>query len=103
MLPNAKSVTTALRKCKDLPYTIIANGHGPLLRFNVEEMVGRYDRWSKAISAAKHSVAVLYSADYGFSDRLAQVRVCVCVCVDGHRVMHVRVNHGSQQRLASSR
>lgn len=40
-LPNAKSVTTALRKVKDLPYSIIANGHGPLLRFNVPEMVGR--------------------------------------------------------------
>ena len=41
MLPNAKSVTTALRKCKDLPFSIIANGHGPLLRYNVQEMVGR--------------------------------------------------------------
>ena len=40
-LPNAKSVTTALRKVKDLPFSIIANGHGPLLRFNVPEMVGR--------------------------------------------------------------
>ena len=41
-LPNAKSVTTALRKVKDLPYSVIANGHGPLLRFNVPEMVGRW-------------------------------------------------------------
>jgi flavorubredoxin len=41
MLPNAKSVTTALRKCKDLPFSIIANGHGPLLRYNVQELVGR--------------------------------------------------------------
>lgn len=32
MKPNAKSVTTALRKVKDLPYTLIANGHGPMLR-----------------------------------------------------------------------
>ncbi|KAI7837261.1 hypothetical protein COHA_008875 [Chlorella ohadii] len=72
MLPNAKSVTTALRKVKDLPYSIIANGHGPLLRFNVPEMVGRYERWSKAITQAAHSVAVLYASDYGFSDRLSQ-------------------------------
>lgn len=118
-LPNAKSVTTALRKVKDLPYNTIANGHGPLLRFNVPEMVGRcarlgmgwglqtagsrcgawtgcwmwssvcahtkssfghcashpprYERWSKAITQAAHSVAVLYASDYGFSDRLSQV------------------------------
>ena len=44
MLPNAKSVTTALRKVKDLPYQVIANGHGPLLKFNVAEMVGRWAR-----------------------------------------------------------
>ncbi len=41
MRPNAKSVTTALRKCKDLPFAAVANGHGPMLRFNVEELVGR--------------------------------------------------------------
>lgn len=33
----------------------------------------RYERWSKAITKAAHSVAVLYASDYGFSDRLAQV------------------------------
>jgi flavorubredoxin len=32
MKPNAKSVTTALRKVKDLPYSTIANGHGPILK-----------------------------------------------------------------------
>lgn len=72
MLPNAKSVTTALRKVKDLPYQVIANGHGPLLKFNVAEMVGRYERWSKAVVNASASVMVLYAADYGYSDRLSQ-------------------------------
>lgn len=45
MRPNAKSVTTALRKIKDLPYSIIANGHGPILRFNVPELVASYGNW----------------------------------------------------------
>ena len=40
MKPNAKSVTTALRKVKDLPFKIVANGHGPLLRYNVPELGG---------------------------------------------------------------
>ena len=40
MRPNAKSVTTALRKIKDMPVQIVANGHGPLLRYNVDEMMG---------------------------------------------------------------
>lgn len=33
MKPNAKSVTTALRKVADLKYHTIANGHGPVLRW----------------------------------------------------------------------
>jgi len=72
MKPNAKSVTTALRKVKDLPYTMIANGHGPILRFNVPELVGNYNSWSLAITKAPTTVVVLYASEYGFSDRLSQ-------------------------------
>lgn len=73
MKPNAKSVTTALRKVKDLPYNLIATGHGPLLRYNVPEMVNYYRSWSEAaLKQATGSVAVLYASDYGYSDRLSQ-------------------------------
>lgn len=41
MKPNARSVVSALKKVKDLEYTTIANGHGPLLRFNLQELVER--------------------------------------------------------------
>lgn len=57
------------RKVKDLKYNIIANGHGPVLRHNLEELVGRYKSWSESVGKAAASVAVLYSSDYGFSDR----------------------------------
>lgn len=72
MRPNAKSVLTALRKVKDLPYEAIANGHGPMLKYNVAELVNSYKTWSEGISKSDASVAVLYSAEYGFSDRLSQ-------------------------------
>jgi flavin reductase (DIM6/NTAB) family NADH-FMN oxidoreductase RutF len=72
MKPNARSVLTALRKVKDLEFSTIATGHGPLLRYNVPEIVGRYKKWSEAVSKAPASVAVLYSSDYGYSDRLSQ-------------------------------
>lgn len=42
MKPNARSVLTALKKVKDLEFSTIATGHGPLLRYNVDEIVGRY-------------------------------------------------------------
>lgn len=41
MRPNARSVLTALRKVKDLDYTTVATGHGPIIRYNLEELVGR--------------------------------------------------------------
>ena len=36
------------------------------------ELVERYRDWSTAIGKAPASVALLYSSDYGFSDRLGQ-------------------------------
>jgi hypothetical protein len=38
----------------------------------VPELVGDYGSWSAAMSKAGTSVAVLYSSEYGFSDRLSQ-------------------------------
>jgi flavorubredoxin len=72
MLPNARSVSTALRKVSSLKYTTIGTGHGPILRHNVGELVGRYGAWSAAAGKAAAAAAVLYCSDYGFSDRLAQ-------------------------------
>lgn len=72
MKPNAKSVTTALRKVKDIPYHTIANGHGPILKYNMTELVSNYGSWSAAVTKSPVQVAVLYSSDYGFSDRLSQ-------------------------------
>ena len=75
MKPNARSVLTALRKCKseEADFVGVCNGHGPLLRFNVDELIGDYQRWSEdALEKAKANTVVFYTSDYGFSDRLSQ-------------------------------
>ena len=72
MLPNARSVTTAIRKVAEVPYSVIGTGHGPILKHNVPELVKRYQNWSEAAGKAGTTVAVCYPADYGFADRLAQ-------------------------------
>lgn len=73
MAPNARSVLSALKRMDPLgPIQIIANGHGPILRHNVEELVGRYRTWSQAKAKAETQVAVFYVSDYGYSDRLTQ-------------------------------
>ena len=50
----------------------VANGHGPLLRYNLQELLDRYRNWSNAQTKAEKSVALFYVADYGYSDRLSQ-------------------------------
>ena len=73
MAPNARSVLTALKRMEGLgTITTIATGHGPLLRYNLTELVERYRRWSQARAKAETTVAVFYVSDYGFSDRLSQ-------------------------------
>lgn len=100
MRPNAKSVTTALRKIKNLPITTIANGHGPMLRFNVTELVNRYQTWSEAVGKAPTSVAIIYSAEYGYSDRLSQTLARGITKVDGVATEMVDLLSTDPQELA---
>jgi flavorubredoxin/flavin reductase (DIM6/NTAB) family NADH-FMN oxidoreductase RutF len=73
MAPNARSVLGAMKRMEQLgDISIVANGHGPILRYNVQELLDRYQKWSKAQSKAEKTVAVFYVSDYGYSDRLSQ-------------------------------
>ena len=73
MAPNARSVLSAMKRMEKLgEITTVANGHGPLLRHNLQELLDRYYKWSKAQSKAEKTVAVFYVSDYGYSDRLSQ-------------------------------
>ena len=74
MAPNARSVLSALKWVDKLgKITSIANGHGPLLRFNLYELVERYRIWSEEQSKADKTFVVFYISDYEHSDRLSQV------------------------------
>lgn len=73
MAPNARSVLSAMKRMAELgEIGTVATGHGPLLRYNVVELTGRYKKWSQAQAKAETTVAVFYTSDYGFSDRLSQ-------------------------------
>jgi flavorubredoxin/flavin reductase (DIM6/NTAB) family NADH-FMN oxidoreductase RutF len=73
MAPNARSVLSAMKRMEQLgEITLVANGHGPLLRHNVEELLSRYRNWSQAQAKAEKTVAVFYVSDYGYSDRISQ-------------------------------
>jgi flavorubredoxin/flavin reductase (DIM6/NTAB) family NADH-FMN oxidoreductase RutF len=73
MGPNARSVLSAMKRMDNLgEINLVANGHGPLLRYNLQELLDRYRQWSNAQTKAEKSVALFYVADYGYSDRLSQ-------------------------------
>ncbi|WP_017326081.1 diflavin flavoprotein [Synechococcus sp. PCC 7336] len=76
MAPNARSVTKALKGLdklqQDYDIKLVATGHGPLLRFHLQELLGRYRTWSANQTQASTAVAVFYISDYGYSDRLTQ-------------------------------
>ncbi len=73
MAPNARSVLSAMKRMEKLgEITTVANGHGPLLRYNLQELLDRYYKWSKAQTKAEKNAVVFYISDYGYSDRLSQ-------------------------------
>ncbi|MEL6333720.1 MAG: MBL fold metallo-hydrolase, partial [Cyanobacteria bacterium J06626_26] len=73
MAPNARSVISAMKRMEKLgEISTIATGHGPLLRHNLEELTGRYRRWSNEKSKAENMVAIFYVSDYGYCDRISQ-------------------------------
>jgi flavorubredoxin/flavin reductase (DIM6/NTAB) family NADH-FMN oxidoreductase RutF len=73
MGPNARSVLSAIKRMNTLPeITTIATGHGPLLRYNIEELVGRYQEWSQTQAKAVTTAGIFYVSNYGYSDQLTQ-------------------------------
>ena len=73
MAPNARSVLGAIKRMNKLgEIATVANGHGPILRYNVRELLDRYQTWSEAQTKAEKTVVVFYISDYGYSDRLSQ-------------------------------
>jgi len=73
MAPNARSVISAMKRMDKLgEITTVANGHGPLLRYNLRELLNNYRTWSQAQAKAEKTVAVFYTSDYGWCDRLSQ-------------------------------
>jgi len=73
MAPNARSVLSALKRIDELPpVQIVANGHGPLLKFHKDLLVENYRQWSQAQTKGETTALVAYISDYGYSDRLSQ-------------------------------
>lgn len=102
MRPNSRSVLTALKRLNGLEFGIIATGHGPLLRYNLAELMNKYEAWSKqALEKQLASAAVLYVSDYGYSDRLSQVSILLAsVVVQKYPLTRPQLSHCFRDQLA---
>jgi flavorubredoxin/flavin reductase (DIM6/NTAB) family NADH-FMN oxidoreductase RutF len=72
MGPNARSVLSALKRIEKLEISTIATGHGPLLQHHITDWIGRYQSWSQEVAKTDTLVAIFYTEDYGWSDRVAR-------------------------------
>ncbi|MEM9538781.1 MAG: diflavin flavoprotein [Cyanobacteria bacterium P01_E01_bin.42] len=73
MAANARSVVGAFKRMDKLgAIEIVANGHGPILKHHVSQLIDYYRNWSTAQKPNPDTVAIFYVSGYGDSDRLAQ-------------------------------
>ncbi|MEA5576494.1 diflavin flavoprotein [Anabaena sp. UHCC 0451] len=69
--PHARQAETALDKLADLPVRLYATGHGPLVRYALQELNHSYREWIKQQTNAEMSVALIYASAYGNTATLA--------------------------------
>ncbi|TAE61790.1 MAG: flavin oxidoreductase [Nostocales cyanobacterium] len=70
--PHARQAETALEKFANLPVRLYAPGHGPLVRYALQELTDSYKQWIKQQTNADMSVALIYASAYGNTATLAQ-------------------------------
>ena len=62
----------ALDRIQDLPIEFVGNGHGPVLRSNIQHYFDLYRAWSTPKPREKKIVAVAYVSAYGYTRQLAE-------------------------------
>lgn len=73
MAPHARQVATVLEKLSSLPPVLFyAPGHGPLVRYGLQELTNAYKTWSANQQRQEISVALLYASAYGNTAAIAQ-------------------------------
>lgn len=61
----------ALNKIKDLDIKFIGNGHGPVLRTDIQKYIDMYRNWCEPVKKETKNVAIAYVSAYGYTAQLA--------------------------------
>lgn len=62
----------ALQRIKNLPIEFIGNGHGPVLRSDIQKYIKMYEEWSQPVVRAERNVVIAYVSAYGYTKSLAE-------------------------------
>jgi len=71
MAPHAGQVATILGKFQGKPATLYAVGHGPIVRYGLQELTNAYQEWVTAQQQQTTKVALLYASAYGNTATIA--------------------------------
>lgn len=66
-------MVNALDKIKDFNIKFIGNGHGPVLRTDIQKYLNMYRNWCQPAVKDTKTVAIAYVSAYGYTAQLAQV------------------------------
>ena len=72
LAPSAKQVTNALDKLGSKSAHLYAPGHGPLVKYGLQELTNAYRQWLQEQQSKDLSVALIYASAYGNTATLAQ-------------------------------
>ena len=72
MGPFKSCVLRALDKIKPLEIDVICNGHGPVLRKDIDKFIDLYRQWSQPLHMERPKVVVGYLSSYGYTKKAAE-------------------------------
>ncbi len=69
--PFKEHVLKAIDKIEKLEFDTILNGHGPILRKDLDKYIGLYKEWSQPIKNEKPFIVIPYVSAYGYTKMMA--------------------------------
>lgn len=101
MAPHPRQVETALDKLVDLPIRLYATGHGPLVRYALQELTHSYREWIKQQTSSELSVALIYASAYGNTAILSQA-IARGITKAGVRVESINCEFADPEEIKSA-
>ncbi len=101
MAPHPRQVETALDKLADLQIRLYATGHGPLVRYGLQELTHSYREWIKQQTNSELSVALIYASAYGNTAILSQA-IARGITKAGVRVESINCEFADPEEIKSA-